>query len=448
MRKTSAVIAAFSVILVLASTGAAIVIQANTNPIWHSQVVDPVGSVDSIAFDSYDNLHIIYHVDEFFNTNRTGLNHAIWTGTKWNIEHLNYTAGNIFIMDTNNNPHVISTSNGTLTDVPLTTPIWNINDIGIAEVAGDTMALDSSGVLHEISADYIYFESNNSYTSHLYYTTWTKSGESVQVIDEVDSTAQVVYQRLHPRSIAVDTKGNPHIIFVEEHETPLYPKTATSPVRFTYTIKYAMWIGSNWTIQALATDKTHSSANGKLVLDAKGQPHLCYLHEYHTYCGSYRTEGSLEYTYFDGLKWVDKTIESKSDTDYYGRPTLRLDSDGNPQVYFFKKNYNPTCFNLFHARWTGTTWNIQKIWTLTPNSYDSAGISSIAFDSYGNPHLTYDMVMGNTGTIQSGYIYGNLTFLAIDMPFTSSPLFVPTVAGCTIALACIAMLLYFKKRKH
>jgi hypothetical protein len=56
---------------------------------------------------------------------------------------------------------------------------------GIAEVAADTMALDSSGTLHKLSADFVYFATNSSYISHLYYTTWTKSGESVQVIDEV-----------------------------------------------------------------------------------------------------------------------------------------------------------------------------------------------------------------------------------------------------------------------
>jgi len=448
MRKAVVVIALFSAILVLASTGAAIVIQANANPTWHIQVVDPEGAGGFIAFDSFDKPHIIYYIDEFFNTNRTGKNYAVWTGEKWNTEHLNSTVGNIFIMDTNNNPHVISTSNGTLNDAPLTNPVWNLKEIGIAGVAGDTITLDSGGTLHEVSADYIYSESNNSYASHLYYTTWTKTGVSVQTIGEANSTAQVAYQRLYPHSIAVDPKGNPHIIFVEQHEIALYPRVSGTPFMITNMIKYAVWTGSNWKIQTLATNTTDPSRNANLVLDSKGQPQLAYLHENRTYTsdyGSYRAKRSLEYIYFDGFAWVNQTIESESNNDYYGQPALRLDSNGNPQVFFFKVNYQPTIdYDLLYARWTGTAWDTQKIWTLTPNSYGSAGFSKIAFDSHGNPRLTYDTVMG---TIRGAYRYGNLTYLAIDMSFTTSPLLVPIISGGIIAIICIAAIIYFRKRR-
>jgi hypothetical protein len=44
MRITAAAIALFSTILVLASAGAILVIQATANPTWHIQVVDPAGT--------------------------------------------------------------------------------------------------------------------------------------------------------------------------------------------------------------------------------------------------------------------------------------------------------------------------------------------------------------------------------------------------------------------
>jgi hypothetical protein len=443
MKKTSTVIAAFSAILVLALTEAVIVIQANANPTWHVQVVDPRGSGGQVIIDSHDNPHIIYVVISIIDdSSTTSMNYAQLTDKKWNIEHLNYTAGNIFIMDTNNNPHVISTSNGTLKDIPLTTPVWNIKDTGIAEVAGDTRALDSSGTLHEISSDYIYFESNNSYTSRLYYTTWTKSGVSVQIISEANSTAQVAYQRLYPKSIAVDSKGNPHIIFGEEHETVNYP--LASPPSFTVTsaIKYAVWAGSNWAVQTLATDTDYWHGNLDFVLDSEGKPHLCYLfgNRIPVSSSSYTVKTSFEYIYFDGLTWVNQTIEPESGHNYYGQLSLRLDSNDNPQLYYFKENYQETTDSgLIYANLIDSDWNLQII-----GSYD---FNDIAFDSYGNPHIIYDMWLG--GSIRGAPIPSNLTYASL----VTTPVFTPTLLLITISVVAvivigIVLLVNFKKRKH
>jgi len=451
MKKADAAIVLLSGIVVLASTGAAIVIQANANPIWRIQVVDLQGAGGKVVLDSQSIPHIFYHREEIADIDQqpAGLYHAFFTSQGWSIEHLDLVTGNIFIMDSENHPHVVSTSNGSLKDVPLSNPVWNVKDIGIAEVAGNTMVMDSRGTLHEISAEEIYFEGNTSYTSHLYYTTWAKSSVSVHTIRELNSTAKVAYQHLSPQSIILDAKSNPHIIFVEQQETWFYSKVTGSPSFVTTnTVKYAVWNGSNWTVQTLAENTGYLGGNRNFVLDSKGQPHLCYINENRTYSedfGSYIAKRSLEYIYLDGSTWVNQTIESESNDYYRGQPALRLDSDGNPEVYFFKDNYQPeTCFNLFHAMRAGSTWNVEKIWTLTPNSYGIAGISTIAFDPSGNPRLTYATVMG---TYRSAYRYGNLTFLAIDMPFTFSPLFVSTVAGCTIASLVIALLVYLKKRK-
>ena len=451
MRKTAAFVALLSAIVVLASVGAAIVVQTNATPTWRIQVVDFQGAGGKVFLDSQNSPHIFYHREEIADINEqpTGVYHAFWTGQSWTVEHLDLVVGNIFIMDTENHPHVVSTSNGSLNDVPLSGTVWNVNDIGIAEVAGNTMMMDPRGILHEISAGEIYFEENNSFTSHLYYTTWAKSGASVQTIHEVNSTAKVAYQHLYPQSIALDAKGNPHIIFIEQQETWFYSKITGGPSFITTNnIKYATWNGSNWTVQTIAENTGYLGGNQNFVLNSNGQPHLCYINENRTYSaeyGSYFAKRSLEYIYFDGSTWANQTIEPESNDYYHGQPALRLDSSGNPEVYFFKENYQPeTDFNLFHAKRAGSTWKVEKIWTLTPNSYGVAGISTITFDPSGNPRLTYATVMG---TYRSAYRYGNLTFLAIDMPFPFSPFFVSTVAGVTIACLCIALSVYLKKRK-
>jgi hypothetical protein len=451
MRRAAVAVALLSAILVLASIEAAIIIQANINPTLITQVVDPQGAGGRIIMDSQNNPHIFYHREEIADINEQpiGIYHALWIGHEWSIEHLNYTVGNTLIMDTSNKPHVVSTLNGTLKNIPLTELLSNIKEVGVSAVAGDSMVLDSKGTLHEISADNVYFEGNNSYAAHLYYTTWTALGKSVQILMEVNSTAKVAYQSLHPEAIVIDTKGNPHIIFTEEHETVLYPLSFPPSFMATNTIKYMTWTGSNWTVQTLAYNEGYRSVIGNMVLDSKGQPRLCYLRENRTYSsdGSYRVKRLLEYVFFGGSSWVSQTVESESPGNAFdGPPAVSFDLNGFPQVYFVKENYGSAVDsrNLYYTKWTGTTWDIQKIWALVTNPYGSVDISAIAFDSYGNPRLTYATVIG---TYRSAPRYGELTYLAMDMPFASSPLFVPTVAGITIASLCVALLAYFKKRK-
>jgi hypothetical protein len=188
---------------------------------------------------------------------------------------------------------------------------------------------------------------------------------------------------------------------------------------------------------------------GSLVLDSRGLPHLCYIHENSTYFPNYGTflnRYSVEYTYFDGHNWINKTVESEPDNIEYSNPILRLDPNGNPQVYYYRENYqNQAESGLIAATWSGTGWDIQNLGTVPSNGYGPASISSIAFDSNGNLHLLYSVVVG---TYSSAPRSGNLTYASLIAPQYSQPQIILLTATVAIILAvAITLIIYRVKHK-
>jgi hypothetical protein len=182
-----------------------------------------------------------------------------------------------------------------------------------------------------------------------------------------------------------------------------------------------------------------------LVLDSKAQPHLCYTHENFTYLpdyGTFMVRASLNYVYWDGSAWRTQAIDSESGAIRSGKYKLRLDSNDNPVVYFYKENYqNTTDSGLIRANLIDSGWNLQTI-----GSYD---FNDISFDSHGNPHIIYDMWLG--GSIRSVPILSNLTYASLE----TTPVLTPTllliiiIAVTTVVLVLAVLVLVYRiKRKQ
>jgi hypothetical protein len=432
-------------ILILASQG---ILETQATDQWNTQIVDTHGAGGKIIIDSQNNPHIIYRRENVadINDQPEGLFYAIQAGQDWEIQHLNFSADNIFIMDTDNKPHIISTSNGTLTNTQLTDSNWNLNQLGVGKVADDLMKLDSNGNLLMFSAEQKYFQANSSYENYLYYNNWTKTGNSETLLAETSSTG-TIYNYLHPISISIDSQNNPHIIFTKETQTGIRNSDGYSFIPTSNDIVFAKWTGTGWLFETIATNA--SGQIGNLVLDSKGLPHLCYIYQNTTYfpSGSYVARYSVDYTYFDGNNWVNQTVEAKTDNVDYSHLALRLDANNNPQIYYYKQNYqNQSDSGLVAAIWTGSRWGIQNLGAVPSNGYGAATISSIAFDSYGNPCMVYSVVVG---TYRSAERSGNLTFVSFNAPQNSqSPIIQLAVTlAIIIAVALVFLIIYRAKRK-
>jgi hypothetical protein len=409
-----------------------------------SQFVDRQGVGGNIFFDSQNNPHIFYVKETIGDINQQpqGIYYAIKNGEKWDTQKIDYAAGNIFIMDTNNKPHIINLSDGTLRDYPLSSG-WNINGYGLSTIADDTMALDSNGNFYQVYFDSSYV--NGTTTSTVSLAVWTKTGVTRTVIEQKIGTSPYGFSQ---GEIAVGSNGQPHIIYVEDNGYLAKDSDGYNYWVERANIKYANPVGIGWTSEVIATNVADINGLGKLVLDSKGQPHFCFYQENRTYSsgGSYGANDLLVHTFFDGSKWSNQTISSYFHSPPYSKPFLRLDSSDNPNVYYFTETYRPEIIQLFYASLAGNSWGTQAIWSFSPNSYGYIGISNVAFDSYGNPYFTYQEVMG---TYRSAYRYGNLTYVAFGNPLTDSPLFVPAIVGAIVlAVIAISIIGYRLKKKR
>ena len=135
-------------------------------------------------------------------------------------------------------------------------------------------------------------------------------------------------------TLALDSHNNPHLIYYMT--TIVNDSTAESR-------NYAVWTGTNWTIQTIDTRQSNSSLTSGLtpssiVLDSNGNPHIIY------------TENML-YRYYN--------------------------------VNSYSKEADWTTNNVKYAEWTGSSWQIQLL------AINSSSVSNLVLNSKGQPSSCY-----------------------------------------------------------
>jgi hypothetical protein len=409
-------------------------------PTWNTQIVDTHGSYGKLAIDSNDTPHLLYNKYSQGEDVTYGLSYAVWTGKNWNTETIDSTGiFGVLSLDATNKPHAVYKSlfpNNKLEYATLNGNKWIIEDLHslyVDSLAGYAIVMDPNGNPHVIYSIYSY--TNNTYTTNLVYTVADASNWTNQTIETKNSNINYGFI---PKSILLDSNGYTHILYGEKISYEYFSKSLNHKNYITeQNVVYAHWTGLSWTIQTVATN---ASAIGNLVLDSKGQPNLCYIHKNSTYLpnGSFTASYSLEYTHLDGSTWVNQTIESIPGNIDYQQPFLRLADNGNPQVFFYTLNYqNQSDSGLKYAKWIDSNWKIQ---TIGLKDY-----TDIAFDSQGNPHITYDMTVGS---IRGAPILGNLTYASLKYPSFSNSISVAVmISGAIIITVAIAFLLLYRRHR-
>ncbi|MCB4792176.1 MAG: carboxypeptidase regulatory-like domain-containing protein [Elusimicrobia bacterium] len=84
--------------------------------------------------------------------------------------------------------------------------------------------------------------------------------------------------------------------------------------------------------------------------------------------------------------WQTVTIDSGTSNWGGNNYSLKLDSNGNPQISYFRDGY------VKHAKWNGTTWSLS---TIDSTGYYGSKIS-MDLDSSNNPHIVYTYTSGTT----------------------------------------------------
>jgi hypothetical protein len=101
---------------------------------------------------------------------------------------------------------------------------------------------------------------------------------------DVDWSLQVVDEKatLQGVSLAVDSAGNPHIVYSDRSDTGLI------------VMKYASLTGTNWSIQTV-----DNGSAGSLALDSADNPHIAYS----------GTSSELKYASWNGQNWEIQTVD-------------------------------------------------------------------------------------------------------------------------------------------
>ncbi len=147
---------------------------------------------------------------------------------------------------------------------------------------------------------------------------------------------------------------------------------------------YEYWNGTKWIIKTVDdSPNVGTGAYASFALDTNGNPHIAYTDH----------NGHLKYAYYKGSSWHKETIDSNQYFNF-SFPSLVLDSSGTPHVAYL--DHATRAIKYAHNN-DGTGWNI--------NVVDSNGTApSLALDTNGHPHIAYN---DNNGNLKYAHLNGN-----------------------------------------
>jgi hypothetical protein len=205
-----------------------------------------------------------------------------------------------------------------------------------------SLALDSKGNPH------ICYTYSNLTDSYLMYASLSGSEFTIEPVDTNGGA--------NP-SIALDSNDNPHVSYTYSTAEGVY-------------LMYGSRAGSNWTLQTVQFTQNGSGVlEPSLRIDPNGVPHIGYV----------GAADTLNYAVWTDSSWKIEIIDPW--TEQVVNPSLALDSDGKPWLSYYDPAVGLKCVS-----WTGSGWNKMIV-----DSAQGVGReSSLALDSNGNPHISYD----------------------------------------------------------
>ncbi len=226
---------------------------------WIYSIVG-AGESSSLALDSNDDPHIAY-------SNGTNLKYASWTGTQWSTQTLEtlpnntldlYVCTSSLKLDSNDNPQIIYAAKidsihwfYALKLVTWSGSAWDKETIDNDIIRSFSLAIDSHNHPH-IS---YYIQAPQYEFNGVWYIEKTESRWSER---------QYVGNNMYP-SLSLDASDNPRISYTE-----------TLPYQTGNNIWYAKLGGSTWINEAVENDPGFGLGASSLAIDSAGNPHIVY----------------------------------------------------------------------------------------------------------------------------------------------------------------------------
>ena len=293
------------VLLLLAASWASAVNAAE----WHGEIVDPsAGLFSSMKFDMYGNAHVSY-VDPSGHELRYGFwDHIL---NKWFTTTVDRSGGFCSLaLDSHQRPHIsyLNYGTGALMYAHWDGASWQKQKIPIPARSIEfytSIALDQND--HPSIIFYEVDDAEGDRVGRLQNVMWNGTFWGLTTVDSTLGTGKF-------NSIAVDSKGHPHIAYA----TVNYENASQ---------RYAYWNGKSWNTEIVEGEGVPTPCwSVSLVLDKNDNPHITYTNIPHLLV-KYATKK-------DG-HWKIEAVDSLAKQGYPDRNGIALDDQGNPYISYY-----------------------------------------------------------------------------------------------------------------
>ena len=326
---------------------------------WVIETVDSTGDVGefpSLAVDESGHPHIAYH-----DLTNGMIKYAYYNGTDWSIQSVakptydryGADAGNNSIaLDGSGRPYICYATaeelyfytfwDGSSWSPPVHIPSYLPSAPSVAILGQNSIAVDKLTNKVYISISDCVTVPGHPYIGDVL-SYWDSSQSDFTMVDysEQKEEADFMYRTGTRNTIALDSKGNPHIVYDQEFYSVLNP-----PDNRDWVIKIADWDGKQWVKSTIApfvgVDSSEHRFQISLKYDSKNYPHIAY---YNGVAGGY------QYAYWNGSSWVISTICEYGSVGWESI-SMDLDSNDNPHIAALAGGYQLLYATLDGDKWT------------------------------------------------------------------------------------------------
>ena len=284
---------------------------------WSAGILDPsADQFSSMKFDAYGNAHVSY----VGSTNE--LRYGFWDHNlkKWFTTAVDKTGGFCsLVLDSHQRPHIsYLTYGGGLTYARWDGESWQKQKIPVPSRTIEfytSIALDQND--YPIISFYEVDSPEGERLARLRTVMWNGKYWGLTTVDGTQGSGKF-------NSIAVDSKGHPHIAYTDVN----YENAS---------MRYAYWNGESWKTEVLeGVGSSRPSPSGEppnklcrsvsMLLDKDDNPHITYTDVSHLL---------VKYATKKGGDWKIEAVDSLGKEGYPDRNGISLDDQGNPYISYY-----------------------------------------------------------------------------------------------------------------
>jgi len=258
---------------------------------WFTTDIAKGVSFSSLTLDSKQRPHISWA--DYGTGEGAKLRYAFWDGKAWKVTAVDLNSETIayytsIVLDAQDRPSIsfyeYRGARGTETSVRMRVVMWNgkaweVRTVDSANQSGkfNALAIDGNSRLH------LAYANVNAMTAGMRYAFWNGTKWVAEIIEDQNVANESVG---YSTFIAVDSKGNPHIVYANE----------SNP-----SVKYAFRDGTQWKIETVDTlTKVAYPDRFGIVLSEEDVPYVGYYD-----AGA----GSVKIAWRSGSRWVTQIVD-------------------------------------------------------------------------------------------------------------------------------------------